>query len=32
LRYGVTVPAIAAANNLANANLIRVGQVLVIPR
>jgi peptidoglycan/xylan/chitin deacetylase (PgdA/CDA1 family)/phage tail protein X len=31
LRYGVTVPAIVAANNLANPNLISVGQVLVIP-
>jgi peptidoglycan/xylan/chitin deacetylase (PgdA/CDA1 family)/LysM repeat protein len=32
LRYGVTVSAIVAANNLSNANLIRVGQVLVIPK
>ena len=31
LRYGVTVSAIVAANNLASANVIRVGQVLVIP-
>ena len=32
LRYGVTVPAIAAANNITNTNVIRVGQVLIIPR
>jgi LysM repeat protein len=32
LRYRVTVSAIVAANNLSNANFIRVGQVLVIPR
>ncbi len=31
LKYGTTVAAIAAANNIANPNLIRVGQVLVIP-
>lgn len=30
-RYGTTVTAIAAANNITNTNLIRVGQVLVIP-
>lgn len=30
-RYGTTWPAIAAANNLANPNLIYVGQRLVIP-
>jgi len=30
-RYGVTVNAIMAANGLANANIIRVGQALVIP-
>lgn len=31
LRHGVTVAAIVAANHLPNANLIHVGQVLVIP-
>jgi peptidoglycan/xylan/chitin deacetylase (PgdA/CDA1 family) len=31
LRYGVTVSAIVAANNLSSANVIRVGQVLIIP-
>lgn len=31
-RYGVTVSAIVAANNIANPNLILVGQVLIIPR
>lgn len=31
LRYGVGWPAIAAANNLANPNLIYIGQVLCIP-
>lgn len=31
-RYGTTVSAIASANRLANINLIRVGQVLTIPR
>lgn len=30
-RYGVTVQQIVTANRLANANVIRVGQVLVIP-
>jgi uncharacterized protein YraI len=30
-RYGVSVPALAAANNIYNYNLIYVGQVLVIP-
>jgi LysM repeat protein len=30
-RYGVTVAAIVAANDLANPNLIRVGQRLIIP-
>ena len=30
-RYGTTVTAIANANNITNVNLIRVGQVLVIP-
>jgi LysM repeat protein len=30
-RYGVTVAAIQAANNLANPNLIHVGQKLIIP-
>ncbi len=30
-RHGTTVSALAAANNIANPNLIRVGQVLVIP-
>jgi lysozyme len=31
LRYGTTAAAIAAANKIANPNVIRVGQVLVIP-
>lgn len=31
LRYGTTVQAIAAANNIANVNLIFIGQVLRIP-
>ena len=31
IRFGVTVPAIVSANNLANPNLINVGQVLKIP-
>jgi len=31
LRYGTTVQALAAANNIANVNLIFVGQVLKIP-
>lgn len=30
-RYGVTVQRLVSANNIRNANLIRVGQVLVIP-
>jgi len=30
-RYGVTVSAIVTANNIANPNLINIGQVLVIP-
>ncbi|MBT2583103.1 LysM peptidoglycan-binding domain-containing protein [Planococcus sp. ISL-109] len=30
-KYNVTVAALAAANNITNVNLIRVGQVLVIP-
>ncbi len=30
-RYGTTVTAVAQANNLANANTIYVGQVLIIP-
>ena len=30
-KFGVTVAAIVAANNIANANLIRTGQVLTIP-
>ncbi|MCA9960313.1 MAG: LysM peptidoglycan-binding domain-containing protein, partial [Anaerolineales bacterium] len=30
-RFGTTVEAIVAANNIANANLINVGQVLIIP-
>jgi len=30
-RYGVTVDAVKASNGLANANLIQVGQALVIP-
>ncbi len=31
VRFGVTMQAIAAANNIANTNLIYVGQVLTIP-
>ncbi len=31
LRFNTTVAAIASANNIANVNLIRVGQVLTIP-
>ena len=31
LKYGTTWPALAAANNLTNPNLIYVGQVLIIP-
>lgn len=31
-KYGVTVSAILDANRLKNANLVRVGQVLIIPR
>ncbi len=31
VKYGTTVQAIAAANNIANPNLIQVGQVLKIP-
>lgn len=31
VRFGVTVQAMAAANNIANTNLIYVGQVLTIP-
>ena len=31
IKFGITVPALAAANNIANPNLIQVGQVLVIP-
>jgi GH25 family lysozyme M1 (1,4-beta-N-acetylmuramidase) len=31
IKYGTTVAAIASANNIANINNIRVGQVLVIP-
>jgi polysaccharide deacetylase family sporulation protein PdaB len=30
-RFGVTINQIAAANNITNVNLIRVGQVLIIP-
>jgi lysozyme len=32
IKYGVTVPAIVSANNLANPNSIAVGQVLTIPK
>lgn len=32
LRYNTTVSAIAGANNITNTNLIRPGQVLIIPR
>ena len=32
VRYNTTVAKIAAANNITNVNLIRVGQVLTIPR
>ncbi|WP_116999137.1 LysM peptidoglycan-binding domain-containing protein, partial [Desertimonas flava] len=32
LRYGTSVAAIVAANHLPNANLIRVGQILIIPQ
>lgn len=32
LRYGTTVSAITTANNISDPNLIRVGQVLIIPR
>ncbi len=31
IKFGTTVAALAAANNIANPNLIQVGQVLVIP-
>jgi LysM repeat protein len=31
LRYGTTVQALAAANNIANVNLVYAGQVLRIP-
>jgi len=31
IKFGTTVPALVAANNIANPNLIQVGQVLVIP-
>ncbi len=31
VRFGTTVPVLAAANNITNPNLIQVGQVLVIP-
>ena len=31
-KYGVTVSAILEANRLKNANVVRVGQVLIIPR
>jgi lysozyme len=32
IKYGVTIPAIVSANNLANPNSISVGQVLTIPK
>lgn len=32
VKYNTTVAKIAAANNITNVNLIRVGQVLIIPR
>ncbi len=31
IKFGTTVPALAAKNNIANPNLIQVGQVLVLP-
>mgnify|MGYP003521691961 CR=1 FL=1 len=31
LRYGVTITQLVNANGIANPNLIRVGQVLIIP-
>lgn len=31
IKFGTTVPALVAANNIANPNLIQIGQVLVIP-
>ncbi len=30
-KYGVTVPELAKANGIINPNLIKVGQVLIIP-
>ena len=32
LRFGVSVEALKAANGIADVNVIRVGQVLTIPR
>lgn len=31
VKYGVTVPELAKANGIINHNLIKVGQVLIIP-
>lgn len=31
VKYGVTVPELAKANGIINPNLIKVGQVLIIP-
>jgi LysM repeat protein len=31
IRYGTTIPALVAANNISNPNNISVGSVLIIP-